>query len=190
MQHGDRHTAGRTQGAIKARGRVTQFATAGRGRVRIGSVAGEVLPTTKKTRPPLSSRVRPVVSFVTSESDSGGGGTRTPKGLLPADFESAALPIRLRLRVRASSECPRATQVVPLSIGETGFEPATPASRTQCSTGLSYSPSRLSRSCSYCTDREGFEPSRAVNPTRFPIVLLKPLGHLSSSSAGSGPPCA
>jgi hypothetical protein len=31
------------------------------------------------------------------------------------------------------------------------------------------------------TDREGFEPSRAINPTRFPIVLLKPLGHLSST---------
>ena len=30
------------------------------------------------------------------------------------------------------------------------------------------------------TDREGFEPSRAINPTRFPIVLLKPLGHLSN----------
>jgi hypothetical protein len=27
-----------------------------------------------------------------------------------------------------------------LTVGETGFEPATPASRTQCSTGLSYSP--------------------------------------------------
>jgi hypothetical protein len=28
-----------------------------------------------------------------------------------------------------------------VAVGETGFEPATPASRTQCSTGLSYSPS-------------------------------------------------
>jgi hypothetical protein len=35
------------------------------------------------------------------------------------------------------------------------------------------------------TDREGFEPSRAVNPTRFPIVLLKPLGHLSTCPRGS-----
>ena len=35
-----------------------------------------------------------------------------------------------------------------ISVGETGFEPATPASRTQCSTGLSYSPSRdRSRYC-------------------------------------------
>src|SRR5690606_24581237 len=29
---------------------------------------------------------------------------------------------------------------LPPPVGETGFEPATPASRTQCSTGLSYSP--------------------------------------------------
>ena len=29
----------------------------------------------------------------------GGGGTRTPKGVNPADFESAALPVRLRLQV-------------------------------------------------------------------------------------------
>jgi hypothetical protein len=29
---------------------------------------------------------------------SGGGGTRTPKGFHPADFESAALPVRLRLQ--------------------------------------------------------------------------------------------
>jgi hypothetical protein len=35
------------------------------------------------------------------------------------------------------------------------------------------------------TDREGFEPSRAVNPTRFPIVLLKPLGHLSLHVRGA-----
>lgn len=31
----------------------------------------------------------------------------------------------------------------PTPVGETGFEPATPASRTQCSTGLSYSPKLL-----------------------------------------------
>ena len=31
-------------------------------------------------------------------SGNGGGGTRTPKGLRPADFESAALPVRLRLQ--------------------------------------------------------------------------------------------
>jgi hypothetical protein len=40
--------------------------------------------------------------------------------------------------------------VIPISpVGETGFEPATPASRTQCSTGLSYSP----RKCGDFNDR-------------------------------------
>ena len=33
------------------------------------------------------------------------------------------------------------------------------------------------------TDGVGFEPTRAVNPTRFPIVLLKPLGHPSLCNA-------
>ncbi len=28
-------------------------------------------------------------------------------------------------------------------------------------------------------EREGFEPSKAINFTRFPIALLRPLGHLS-----------
>lgn len=28
-------------------------------------------------------------------------------------------------------------------------------------------------------DRKGFEPSKAINFTRVPGVLLKPLGHLS-----------
>ena len=79
----------------------------------------------------------------------------------------------------ASSSC--ATQPV----GETGFEPAAPASRTQCSTRLSYSPLPLPRSGRVragAADGVGFEPTRAVNPTRFPIVLLKPLGHPSRVS--------
>ncbi len=29
-------------------------------------------------------------------------------------------------------------------------------------------------------DRKGFEPSRAINPTRVPVVRLRPLGHLST----------
>ena len=33
--------------------------------------------------------------------------------------------------------------------------------------------------CDHRADRVGFEPTRAINPTRFPIVLLKPLGHRS-----------
>jgi hypothetical protein len=41
-------------------------------------------------------------------------------------------------------------------------------------------PLRGSRYYPLLTDRVGFEPTRAINPTRFPIVLLKPLGHLSS----------
>ncbi len=36
------------------------------------------------------------------------------------------------------------------------------------------------------TDRQGFEPWRAIHPTRFPIVLLKPLGHLSQFAKRRG----
>jgi hypothetical protein len=57
----------------------------------------------------------------------GGGGTRTPKGLRPPHFECGALPIRLRLLVLHK-------------VGTAGFEPATPRSRSECSTGLSHVP--------------------------------------------------
>jgi hypothetical protein len=30
-------------------------------------------------------------------------------------------------------------------------------------------------------EREGFEPSTGVASTRFPVVLLRPLGHLSAT---------
>ena len=37
-------------------------------------------------------------------------------------------------------------------------------------------------------EREGFEPSKRENPlTRFPVALLRPLGHLSSANDGTGP---
>ena len=61
-----------------------------------------------------------------------------------------------------------------MMVGVAGFEPATPASRTQCSTGLSYSP-RISP-----YGQGGIRTHEGFTPTRFPIVLLKPLGHLSS----------
>lgn len=35
------------------------------------------------------------------------------------------------------------------------------------------------------TDRVGFEPTRLFRPTRVPVVLLKPLGHLSSTHPGA-----
>ncbi len=35
-----------------------------------------------------------------------------------------------------------AGQAIELMVGVAGFEPATPASRTQCSTGLSHTPTR------------------------------------------------
>ena len=90
---------------------------------------------------------------------SGGRGTRTPKGLRPPHFECGALPVRTSPPERGSrwymkgSRAP-ARELAPTdslvleavraligaTVGETGFEPATPASRTQCSTGLSYSP--------------------------------------------------
>ena len=57
----------------------------------------------------------------------GGGGTRTPKGLRPPHFECGALPVRLRLQNLHT-------------VGTAGFEPATPRSRSECSTGLSHVP--------------------------------------------------
>lgn len=66
-----------------------------------------------------------------------------------------------------------------LTVGTAGFEPATPRSRSECSTGLSHVPKPNLHSCG--ADRVGFEPTRAINPTRFPIVLLKPLGHRSKA---------
>ena len=74
---------------------------------------------------------------------SGGGGIRTPKGLRPPHFECGALPVRTTPpeceTARARARVCRASRPQ-LPVGETGFEPATPASRTQCSTRLSYSP--------------------------------------------------
>jgi hypothetical protein len=81
-----------------------------------------------------------------------------------------------RLRGRPARGRGRADRI---EVGETGFEPATPASRTQCSTRLSYSPNEP-----FPADGVGFEPTRAIHPTRFPIVRLKPLGHPSEASAG------
>ena len=52
---------------------------------------------------------------------------------------SSAVPYQLGLRLQTEGAWARAH--APSPVGETGFEPATPASRTQCSTGLSYSPS-------------------------------------------------
>ena len=38
--------------------------------------------------------------------------------------------------------CEKVVQPIDLMVGVAGFEPATPASRTQCSTGLSHTPTR------------------------------------------------
>jgi hypothetical protein len=67
------------------------------------------------------------------------------------------------------------------SVGETGFEPAAPASRTQCSTGLSYSPlfhecdtlrRRAGLGLAASTDGVGFEPTRACAPHDFQSCSL------------------
>src|SRR5215216_5824206 len=41
-----------------------------------------------------------------------------------------------------ASRLPRAQMWLVILVGVAGFEPATPASRTQCSTGLSHTPTR------------------------------------------------
>jgi hypothetical protein len=129
---------------------------------------------------------------------SGGRGTRTPKGLRPPHFECGALPVRTSPPsvVALVNETRSITTLVPTdcadcgaTIGETGFEPATPASRTQCSTGLSYSPKiriaarsivRLAasgrraraKSPTRLTDRVGFEPTRVLPPHDFQSCSL------------------
>ena len=67
-----------------------------------------------------------------------------PQAVAPPHFECGALPVRTSppMTARRGSWI---ADPVPSLIGETGFEPATPASRTQCSTGLSYSPNLESR---------------------------------------------
>lgn len=95
-------------------------------------------------------------------------------------------------RMHKAPPCTKQGGAFVYPVGETGFEPATPASRTQCSTWLSYSPNSPSwssasrvaaraRPPARPADGVGFEPTRAFHPTRFPIVLLKPLGHPSRS---------
>ena len=119
---------------------------------------------------------------------SGGGGIRTPKGLRPPHFECGALPVRTTPpeceTARARARVCRASRPH-LAVGETGFEPATPASRTQCSTGLSYSPN-LSLPP---TARTGWDsnPRGVLAPTRSPGVRLKPLGHPSPRGLRSRP---
>jgi hypothetical protein len=79
---------------------------------------------------------------------------------------SSAVPYQLGLRLLLLYPCP--------SVGTGGFEPPTPRSRSECSTGLSHVPNRL-------MERTGWDsnPRGLLDPTRFPIVLLKPLGHPS-----------
>src|SRR5690606_12570492 len=59
-------------------------------------------------------------------------------------------------------------------IGETGFEPATPASRTQCSTKLSYSPVSPSGRGGIRT-HEGYSPHTISN--RAPSAARPPVQH-------------
>jgi hypothetical protein len=76
---------------------------------------------------------------------------------------SSAVPYQLGLRLH--------------SVGTGGFEPPTPRSRSECSTGLSHVPNDRMLS----TDGSGGIRTHEglLTPTRFPIVLLKPLGHRS-----------
>ena len=62
-------------------------------------------------------------------------------------------------------------------IGAPGFEPGTSATRTQRSTGLSHAPDPTR-----VNQRTGWDSNpRGREPTRFPIVRLKPLGHPSTA---------
>ena len=67
------------------------------------------------------------------------------------------------------------------SVGTGGFEPPTPRSRSECSTGLSHVPNTLP----FITSGSGGIRTHEglLTPTRFPIVLLKPLGHRSRTGA-------
>jgi hypothetical protein len=86
-------------------------------------------------------------------------------------------------RMQKAPPAAKADRAFAYPVGETGFEPATPASRTQCSTGLSYSPNPC-WTITCCFDgRGGIRTHEGFHPTRFPIVLLKPLGHPSPEPA-------
>src|SRR5690606_30976240 len=69
---------------------------------------------------------------------------------------SSAVPYQLGLRLHSI-----------YSVGTGGFEPPTPRSRSECSTGLSHVPNM---SCG--ADGVGFEPTRALTPHDFQSCSL------------------
>ena len=60
-------------------------------------------------------------------------------------------------------------------VGERGFEPPTPWSRTRCSTRLSHSPTRKLRQTRRTTRRNSTDYSRATGSGRATVALLKSL---------------
>jgi hypothetical protein len=124
-----------------------------------GATTGVDCPQTgtlQTRKSPGSSREKPGLFAVNTAN--GGGGTRTPKGLRPPHFECGALPIRLRLH-----------NTFPTSVGTAGFEPATPRSRSECSTGLSHVPSTA-----FPTERTGWDsnPRGLLTPHDFQSCSL------------------
>ena len=112
------------------------------------------IPVLNKNGPGSPKRTRAVFSMLPQH---GGGGTRTPKGLRPPHFECGALPIRLRLQILHT-------------VGTAGFEPATPRSRSECSTGLSHVPKQPPAT----TERTGWDsnPRGLFTPHDFQSCSL------------------
>ena len=84
-----------------------------------------------------------------------------------------------------------------LSVGKTGFEPATPWSQTKCATGLRYFPFHYNLRYKYClpvfdqkelvAERKGFEPLVQFNPYgSLANYWFQPLIHLSSEPLSRG----
>ena len=72
---------------------------------------------------------------------------------------------------------------LPADVGRDAYHSGRAASRRRAG---SRTPSR---NPARAAEREGFEPSRHLSaPTRFPVVLLRPLGHLSEAAKGSRSP--
>src|SRR5438552_12931654 len=65
-------------------------------------------------------------------------------------------------------------------VGVTGFEPATPASRTQYSTRLSYTPNRTGANAQEGALREPLVSSNHARPRR-PTILAKIHGNLNQA---------
>ena len=118
----------------------------------------------KKTAP-LEHRARPLLFVLTEAEDEG---LEPPRAC--ARRISSAVPYQLGLVLLIAND----SGIIRITIGETGFEPATPASRTQCSTGLSYSPfNELTSTSRLRPTHFDQQTPRSTSASRFQLVDVR-----------------